>query len=55
MTPSEAEICDDHDFTQFEESYYGYHCPKCRMFIPYGYEPWVPESSVDSEIEDDDL
>lgn len=45
MTTPEAEACDDHDFTQFKEGYYGYTCPKCRMLIPYGCEPWAPESN----------
>ena len=43
MASNEVPICNDHDFTQFEEEYYGYRCPKCRMFIPYGCEPWEPE------------
>ena len=47
----EAPICDDHDITQFDEEYYGYRCPKCRMFIPYGCEPWVEASEPDDDYD----
>jgi len=40
-------ICLKHDYTQFEEGYYGYRCPKCRMFIPFGCEFWLDSEWVD--------
>jgi hypothetical protein len=44
-------ICDDHDFTQFEEEYYGYRCPKCGLLIPFGCELWVETNESDNEEE----
>lgn len=26
----------------WKDSYYGYECERCGMFIPYGCEPWLP-------------
>jgi hypothetical protein len=25
------------------EEYYGHCCCKCKQFIPYGGEPWMPD------------
>lgn len=47
------EYCDDHDFTQFDEEYYGYRCPKCGMLIPYGCAPWDPEDPCWTNLFDD--
>jgi hypothetical protein len=52
--PKEPPICDDHDFTQFEEEYYGYRCPRCKMFIPDGCEPWAPEEQEPDNADFDD-
>lgn len=24
------------------ETYYGYECQECGLFIPFGCEPWLP-------------
>lgn len=33
----------------WDEGYYGYTCKKCKVFIPYGSEPWVDYSELDKE------
>ena len=50
MTTTNKEICDvfDHDW---EETYYGYKCKKCDLFIAFGCEPWIDPEDVE-EIEE---
>ena len=46
-------ICLDHDFTQFEETYYGWQCPKCKLLIPFGCGPWEDEAEPSEHDEEE--
>lgn len=43
-TAQEQEWAHSHDWI---ESYYGYDCKICGLFIPYGSEPWMPFDPTD--------
>lgn len=32
---------------QFKEVYYGYECTICKLFVPFGCEPWAPTDEND--------
>lgn len=55
MASDEVPICDDHDFTQFDEEYYGYRCPNCHILYQYGFEPWVEPNEPDDDYDWEDM
>lgn len=41
---------------KWKETYYGWECEHCKMLVPHGCEPWMPDDDTDPEDDgyDDD-
>lgn len=37
------------------ESYYGWECVECQLFIPFGCEPWMPIDDYEDDYDEQDF